>query len=248
MLLGKTGVGKSATGNTILGNEVFRSETDVNAVTTESSLQRTNINGKNMSVIDTPGFFDTKLDTQNLAKEFGRSLFLAEGGVHAFLLIFEYGRFTEQEADMLRRVETVFGKDATKHIIIVFTHGDECNLEKLDSGIKNNKFLPDVINKCGGRYHVINNRDRNNREQVSKLLQMIDTMVDENGGKFYTNEMLKTANMGSFEYLLDILKYFFQWAIQIFRGSKPSNINPEQFNPEQFMLLQRHCSHSLFPL
>lgn len=170
-------------------------------------------------MIDTPGFFDTKLDENMLAKEFGRSLHLSKGGFHAFLLIFKYGQFTEQEEEMLRRVEKVFGKDVTKHIIIVFTHGDECDRTKLDSGIKMNKLLTGVINKCGGRYHVMNNRDMNNREQVSDLLQMIDTVVKANGGRCYTNEMLKIANMNSFEYMCHKFWKLYILAVRIFFGS-----------------------------
>lgn len=167
-------------------------------------------------MIDTPGFFDTKLDKNKLSEEFGRSLYLSQGELHAFLLIFEYGRFTEQEEDMLRCVEKVFGKDVTKHIIIVFTHGDECDREKFDSGIEKNKLLSGVINKCGGRYHVIDNKNRGNRAQVSKLLQMIDKMVEANEERCYTNEMLKFAKMSTFKQWWHKFIEFCKKAIQIF--------------------------------
>jgi len=196
------------------------SENDVNAVTTKSSVKHSDRDGRNVSVIDTPGFFDTKLNTEQMAKEFESSLHLSEGGFHALLLIFRYGRFTEQEEDMLRRVEEVFGKDVTKHIIIVFTHGDKCDRKKLDSGIEKNKFLTGVINKCGGRLHVMDNTDfLSNRKQVSELLEMIDTVVEANQEKCYTNEMLKMANMGIFELLWVKFKALFEWLVNILSGT-----------------------------
>lgn len=180
-------------------------------------------------MIDTPGFFDTKLDQNKLAEEFGRSLHLSQGELHTFLLIFEYGRFTEQEEDILRRVVEVFGKDVMKHIIIVFTHGDEFDRKKLDSGIQKNKLLSGVINECGGRYHVIDNKNRDNRAQVSELLQMIDTMVESNEGRCYTNEMLKFANMCTLKQWLHKFIEFCKRAIRIF--SRSSNKYTRMPNP-----------------
>ncbi|CAI5694770.1 unnamed protein product [Oreochromis niloticus] len=88
----------------------------------------------------------------------------------------------------------MFGEEAAGYMVVLFTCGDdlEADGDTIAEIISNDKALSDFIDQCGGRYHVFNNRDKD-CSQVRELLEKINTMVQTNGGRYYTAKMFQQA-------------------------------------------------------
>ncbi|CAM4731304.1 unnamed protein product [Leuciscus chuanchicus] len=180
VLLGWILSGKSSAGNTILNRDAF----DIGGRTGERLRGFGDVDGRRMTVLDTPGwwkYFASQLNPDFIRSAILRNVSECKKFPHALLLVIPADTsFQEEQRRITEENMSILGEDVWRHTIVLFTWGDRFKDVSIEQHIESEgEALKWLIGKCRNRYHVFDNTDKN-RAQVSELLQKIDEMAAEN--------------------------------------------------------------------
>ncbi|XP_048014157.1 GTPase IMAP family member 5-like [Megalobrama amblycephala] len=173
VLLGVAGVGKSSIGNAILGREAFKV-----SGTRESEIQIGRVEDRNISIIDTPGFFNTQLTDEEMKKQMMKSLDLSDPGPHVFLLVINVENFEQDKRNIVVEIQEKFGAQALKFTMPLFTGGEKMSKSEWMTF----KFSPkyrDLDKYCTNNTHVFNSKTVTDPNNITTLLDKIDKIKTE---------------------------------------------------------------------
>ncbi|XP_028260664.1 GTPase IMAP family member 8 [Parambassis ranga] len=183
ILLGSRNVGKTSVGNTIFGSK----EQEDGTRTVCSVVRRGFVNKTEITLVDTPGWWKgfPVLDTPEVIKEeVMGSMFLYPPGPHVFLLVIDAdSSFNGKHLEAVMTHMELLGERVWTHTIVVFTRGDWLGTHTIEEYIEGEgEALQSLVDLCGNRYHVLNNKNSNDDTQVTELLEKITLTVAANDG------------------------------------------------------------------
>ncbi|XP_023663566.1 GTPase IMAP family member 9-like [Paramormyrops kingsleyae] len=185
VLLGKNGSGKSSAGNVILGEEKFEVSCGPDVVSQDCQTEEGNLNGRRISVTEIPGIFHTERPEEDLKYSIIPCLTECVPGPHVIILVLRVGKYTKEEKQSVKMILEWFGKEALKHTVVLFTHGDDLGRNQtIKEFVERNKDLKELVDKCGGRVHVIDckqwkENDDKNVQPVHHLEQLKKMMIEK---------------------------------------------------------------------
>lgn len=151
--------------------------------------------GRQLTVVDTPGWWENSCREESSIfdrREMLLSLSLCPPGPHVFLLLVRVDRaFTDTHLQAAQQHLHMFGTNIWRRVIVVLTFGDWLGGGGAERCIESEgESLRRLVDDCGQRYHVLDNRAAGNHVQVRELIGRIEETLAscEGGGGHYEAE------------------------------------------------------------
>ncbi|KAG1959406.1 GTPase IMAP family member 8-like [Pimephales promelas] len=195
VLLGWVLSGKTLACNLILGDDVSFDKT-VKCVRT-----RGEVNGRNVTVVDTPSFWKFlpyQLNADSVNTEILKAMDPCPDAI--LLLIPLDTSFSEEQMEIILENMRPLGEKVWRQTMVLFTCGGKLGNKPIEYHIESEgDALVRLVEMCGNRYHVFESMSmREDRTQVDQLLEKIKEMIRE-GALLESNDEHQGKNKKSQE-------------------------------------------------
>lgn len=179
-------------------NKYFNSKYSPQSVTEKCQRGEIERDGKKVILVDTPGLFDTKKDTNEIHKEIIKCIGVSAPGPHVIIYVLSLKqRLTDEEMNTFLEMISIFGKELFEYVIFLFTGRDELEKNSIafeDFLVMMPEFFRKVLTKCNNRSIAFNNQpdidDRDKKQQVNNLFSIISEINVNAVGKYFSNQMV----------------------------------------------------------
>ncbi|XP_048846684.1 claudin k isoform X1 [Brienomyrus brachyistius] len=165
--------------NCILGRQVFM---PAECILSQSLKNLGETDGRRVSVINTPNFFEKDRTQQHIKKELKRCVCLSCPGPHAVLLTLDLEDISASDVRTVEELTKYFGDNILKHTILLLCHEGKEENPNLEDRLRKDRNLSEIMDKCGHQYHLFNKDSMG----AKPLLKSIESLA-ENGDRFFTN-------------------------------------------------------------
>ncbi|CAN9505463.1 unnamed protein product [Ophioblennius macclurei] len=162
VLVGGRRTGKSSCGNTILGRRSF----DTSVRTSSCTEKQGTIQGKAVTVLDTPGGVSVTSD-------------LLMPSCVILLVVNVSSSFRNSHREALEEQMEAGGVRPWSRAAVLFSHGDWLGDEStIEQRIEaEGGPLRALVDKCGNRYHVLDNKHGGDGAQVHELMELMEEIL-----------------------------------------------------------------------
>ncbi|RVE64556.1 hypothetical protein OJAV_G00127040 [Oryzias javanicus] len=187
VLCGRRGAGKTSAAKSILGLSELQSVSSHQSVRNQAEVC-----GRSVSVVELPALFEKP--QKEVMQESLRSVTLCDPeGVHAFILVLPVNPLTDEDKGELLIIQKTFGsqvKDFTR--ILLFTVDVDPKDPHVVNFVEKDKDIQNLCQSCGGRYNIINIK---NKQQISELLENIQVENNYFAENFVQAQMEKIIKL-----------------------------------------------------
>ncbi|XP_071380650.1 GTPase IMAP family member 8-like [Centroberyx affinis] len=188
VLCGRRAAGKTSAAKAILGQMLL----DPSSKSAECVKHQGEVCGRWVSLVELPALNGNPLE--EVTKESLSCLSLCDPeGVHAFVLVIPVAPLTDEDKGELETIQNTFSSRVDDFTVILFTVESDPTAPAVVHFVNRDRDIQRLRQSCGGRYVVLNIKDK---QQVPEVLDAVEQMrLSKDESCCYTTEMFAHAQV-----------------------------------------------------